>query len=89
MKTQNGVSYVQVFNPALPETGGTSGVVSAIPPEQLEVKTGISDDTKVEILSGLEEGQQIVTRTIGGTATTVATPTNTRGGGLGGTGIRF
>ncbi|OGG74270.1 hypothetical protein A3A37_03040 [Candidatus Kaiserbacteria bacterium RIFCSPLOWO2_01_FULL_52_36] len=89
VKTQNDVSYVQVFNPALPETGGTSGVVSAIPPEQVEVKTGISDDTKVEILSGLQEGQQIVTRTISATATTVAAPANTRGGGFGGTGIRF
>ncbi|MFZ2522225.1 MAG: efflux RND transporter periplasmic adaptor subunit [Minisyncoccia bacterium] len=89
VKTQNGVTYVQVFNPALTEIGGTAGVVSAIPPTQIEVKTGISDDTKVEILEGLKEGDQIVTRTISGTATTVATPTNTRGGGLGGTGIRF
>lgn len=32
-----------------------NGIVKAVP-----VKTGISDDTNIEILSGLEEGQQVV-----------------------------
>lgn len=85
VKTQNGVTYVQIFNPSLTETGGAGGVVSAVPPTQVEVKTGISDDTKVEILEGLKEGDQIVTRTISGTAT--ANPTasgNAARGGLGG-----
>jgi len=90
VKTQNGVSYVQVFNPALPSTNGTQGVVSNIPPQQVEVTVGISDDTSVEILSGLEEGQQIVTRTVTGSATTNTTPTNNaRSGGLGAPAIRF
>lgn len=93
VKTQNGVSYVQVFNPALSETGGAQGVVSNSAPRQVEVAVGISDDTNVEILSGLEEGKQIVTRTISGTATSNATTNGgatNRGGGLGGPGvIRF
>ena len=90
VKTLNGISYVQVFNPALPETGGNQGVVSNIAPQQVEVTIGISDDTNVEILSGLEEGQQIVTRTVSGSATSNTTPaTNARSGGFGGTGIRF
>ncbi|OHA26248.1 MAG: hypothetical protein A3C06_04645 [Candidatus Taylorbacteria bacterium RIFCSPHIGHO2_02_FULL_46_13] len=90
VKTLNGISYVQVFNPALPETGGNQGVVSNIAPQQVEVTIGISDDTNVEILSGLEEGQQIVTRTVTGSATSNTTPaTNARSGGFGGTGIRF
>ena len=76
VKTQNGVSYVQVFNPALPENGGAQGVTSKIIPQQIEVVTGISDDTNVEIISGLEEGQQIVTRTISASA---ANPTATSG----------
>lgn len=89
VKTQNGINYVQVFNPSLTNPGGAGGVVSIVPPTQVEVKTGISDDTKVEILEGLKEGEQIVTRTIGGAVTAkTATPSNTRGG-LGGTGIRF
>ncbi|OGG50367.1 hypothetical protein A2704_05490 [Candidatus Kaiserbacteria bacterium RIFCSPHIGHO2_01_FULL_54_36b] len=93
VKTQNGVSYVQVFNPPLSETGGAQGVVSNSAPRQVEVTVGISDDTKVEILSGIEEGQQIVTRTISGTATSNVTTNGgatNRGGGLGGPGvIRF
>ena len=85
VKTQNGVSYVQVFNPALPENGGAQGVTSKIIPQQIEVVTGISDDTNVEIISGLEEGQQIVTRTISASAAnTGATSGNAnRGGALG------
>ncbi|HBD24436.1 MAG: hypothetical protein A2566_01435 [Candidatus Zambryskibacteria bacterium RIFOXYD1_FULL_40_13] len=89
VKTQNGITYVQVFNPALAETGGTTGVVSVIPPTQVEVKTGISDDTKVEILEGLNEGDQIVTRTISGTATAVKTSSSGAGGAMGGAAIRF
>ncbi len=95
VKTQNGVSYVQVFDPALTDTGGISGVVSDIPPVPVEVKTGISNDTQVEILDGLKEGEQIVTRTISGSATsnitgsTRTTSTNTRNTGFGGSVIRF
>jgi len=90
VKTQNGTSYVQVFNPALLATGGAQGVVSNIAPQQVEVTIGISDDTNVEILSGLEEGQQIVTRTVTGGAISNTTPaTNARSGGFGGAGIRF
>jgi len=90
VKTQNGISYVQVFNPALSQTGlpaqagGTQGVTSDTTPQQVEVEIGISDDTNIEILSGIEEGQQVVTRTISGTAsntTTTGGATNNRGGG--------
>ena len=90
VKTQNDISVVQVFDPELTETSVTSGVMSATSPKQVEVKTGISDDTKVEIIEGLREGQQIVTRTISGTAAVqTPTPNNARGGGIGVPGIRF
>lgn len=84
VKTQNGVSYVQVFDPPLQQTGGTQGVTSAIAPRQIEVVIGIADDTNVEIVSGLEEGQQVVTRTISGATASASTATGnaaTRGGG--------
>jgi RND family efflux transporter MFP subunit len=81
VKTQNGTSYVQVFNPALTETGGTTGVTSKVLPERVEVTTGISDDTSIEITAGLEEGQQIVTRTSSGVITTSAATGSTRTGG--------
>jgi len=90
VKTQNGINYVQIFNPALPSINGTQGVVSNITPQQVEVTIGISDDTNVEILSGLEEGQQIVTRIITGSATTNTTSTNNaRSGSFGGPAIRL
>ena len=92
VKTQNGISYVQVFNPALPERGGAQGITSPTSPQQIEVEGGISDDLHIEILSGLEEGQQIVTRTISGTAantTSTSGGTNQGGGPPSGAAIRF
>ncbi|MFA6535824.1 MAG: HlyD family efflux transporter periplasmic adaptor subunit [Candidatus Paceibacterota bacterium] len=91
VKTQNGVSYVQVFATPFTDAGGTQGVISNAAPEQIEVVTGISDDSKVEIVSGLTEGQQIITRTISGTATAAKTTTTStnRNTGFGGSGIRL
>lgn len=90
VKSQNSASFVLVFNPALTNVGGTQGVLSKIAPTQVKVTTGISDDTNVEILSGLSEGQQIVTRAISGTATAkITSATNSRGGGFGAPGIRL
>jgi HlyD family secretion protein len=86
VKTTNGVSYAQVFNPPLVNTGGIQGVVSAVTPTQVLVETGISDDTQVEILSGLTAGEQIVTRTITGAAATTEARTTTTGAARGGIG---
>lgn len=76
VKTQNGMSFVQMFTPPLPlaDTGASAqGVASKISPEQVEVTTGISDDANVEIVSGLNEGDQIVTRTVTAAAAKAAT----------------
>ncbi len=92
VKTQNGASYVLAFNPPLTASSSPQGVASATAPIQVPVTTGISDDTNVEIVSGLNEGQQIVTRTTTSAAATTAartTTTTNRGGGIGGTGIRL
>lgn len=89
VKTQAGISYVQVFTPPLVDTGGTQGVTSITLPNQVEVTVGLSSDSAVEIVSGLAEGEQVVTRTVSGTATKVTTPTTNARGGLGGAGIRL
>ena len=89
----DGSSYVQMFSPALSNTGGSTGVVSAVAPNQQTVETGLSDNSNTEITSGLAEGDQIVVKTITASATkTTAKPatsllgsTGTRVGG--GTGI--
>ncbi len=82
VKTLNGQSFVQVFTPPLTDTGGSTGVVSATSPGQVSVEVGISDDTNTEITSGLDPGEQIVTRTISGTTkTTTQTAPSLFGGG--------
>ena len=97
VKTQGGSTYVEIFNPPLNAVGGSQGVTSTVPPTQVPVTIGISDDTNTEIISGLNEGDQIIVRTTTGTAVTTQTQTapslfggGTRGGGTrgGGTFIR-
>ena len=94
IKTIGGASFVQAFIPPLTNTDGTQGVTSTILPQNIPVTTGISDDTNVEILSGLTAGEQIVTRTTNSKTTTTsaaATGRTTTGaagarGGFGGGG---
>ncbi len=82
VKTQNNVSYVEMFDQPI-QNPSSQGVVSVVPPRQQIVQVGISNDTQTEIISGLKEGDQIVTRTI--TATT-AKPAATQAPSLFGTG---
>lgn len=99
VKTQNGASYVMVFNPAISVASSTtasnaSGILSTTPPENIPVEVGISDDTNVEIISGLSENEQIVTKTTTGTAAAATTARTTTGttrntGFGGGPGIRL
>lgn len=63
VKTNNGSSYVLGFNPPLEAEKGAT-VTAASEPIQIPVVIGISDDTTTEIVSGLEEGTQIVTRAL-------------------------
>jgi len=79
-------SYVLVFNPPLANTGGTKGVISAVAPTTVPVTIGLSDNTNTEIISGLTEGEQVVTRTILPTTTTVATAPSLLGGATAGRG---
>ena len=89
VKTSAAGSYVLVFD--TPPVGAdstaatTKGVPSDVPPTQVPVETGLSDDTNIEITSGLTEGEQIVTRTIvpSSTTTTTSAP-SLLGGGTGG-----
>lgn len=95
VKAQGAVHLVQVFNPPLPNSQGTQGVISATPPSSVDVEVGLSNDTSTEIITGLKEGDQVVVRTImASTATTSATPSLFGGGGTrgavgGGTGGAF
>ena len=89
IKTSNGASTVQVFDTPLPApTAGTTGSLSAVPPLMVTVTPGLSDDTNTEIISGLTEGQLVVSRTIITSAKTTTTATTTAPSLLGGAATR-
>lgn len=75
VKAQGNAHYVELFDTPLVATatstsGTNAGVPSAIPPRQQLVEVGLSNDTMTEIVSGLKEGEQVVSRTITGTGAT-------------------
>lgn len=74
IKTQGNISYVDMV-PKETNTTDSSGVELATIPIQQQVELGISDDTNTEIVSGLSEGDKIVTKTIAGTASKTAAST--------------
>lgn len=88
VKMQGGISYVEVVDGDNSQnlTNQSAGVVLATLPRRVEVTTGFTNDESIEIISGLEEGQQYVARTI--TTTTGAQSTQSApsllGGGTGG-----
>lgn len=94
IKSRGTSKYVQVFDAALPQIQGNQGALSLVPPREVPVEVGLSNDTMTEIISGLKEGDQVVTRTITGSATAATTGSqapslfggNTRGFGGGGGG---
>ena len=65
IKTQGSTNYVQMFSAPLPTPlAGVQGSPSLVPPVNQVVETGVSNDTSTEIISGLKEGDQVVTKTI-------------------------
>jgi HlyD family secretion protein len=72
IKTQGNQSYVEVFAPPLLADTGAQGTISGTPPARVLVVTGASNDTATEILSGIDVGAQVVTRTITSSATAAA-----------------
>jgi len=66
IKTSGSVSYVLVPAEKQPDASlnNNSGVVLATTPKQQVVQVGLSNDSYTEITSGLQEGDQIITKTI-------------------------
>lgn len=73
---QAGTSYIEMFDaPLAPPTDGLIGSLSKITPNKIPVEVGLFNDSQTEIISGIKEGDEIVTRTIvATTATTTTTP---------------
>jgi len=82
IKSQGNTKYVQMFtSPLLEPVVGSTGTPSKEIPNQVTVEIGITDDTNTEIISGLKEGDQIVSRTTTSTITTAKTTTSSLLGG--------
>ena len=86
VKTSANGSYVLVFDTPPTETALSNGAVpSLIPPTEVPVETGLSDNTNTQITSGLTAGQQIVTRVIApSTTSSVSTAPSLLGAASGG-----
>ncbi len=98
VKSQGRSQYVEVADEDAPvsESGSRvpQGILLSAPPERRAIEVGVSNDAFAEIVSGLREGEQVVTRTIAANANGAApqpqAPTifGASGGGRGGA-VRF
>ncbi|MES2225374.1 MAG: efflux RND transporter periplasmic adaptor subunit [Patescibacteria group bacterium] len=80
IKSQGDASYVETIPGAATTTA--QGIISTTAPEMIPVTIGLSGDDSTEILSGLSEGDVVITRTIAPTTSkTTATAPSLLGGG--------
>ena len=81
VKSQDGTSYVQMFSAPLVAPQSTSaGSTSLTPPLEQQVTIGLSNDTSTEIVSGLKEGDTVVTNTITSSTASSATSASASSG---------
>lgn len=86
VKTQGNSSYVNILPGATVATG-SQGVASSATLVGQTVEIGLADDTNTEIVSGLKEGDLVITKTITSATKTTAAPSllqsigGNRGGG--------
>ena len=75
-------NVLTVPNSAIKTQGNMTYVEAGNPPRRIPVRIGLSDDTVTEIISGVNEGDEVITRTIAGTtkATAAAAPSLFGGG---------
>lgn len=65
VKSSGSVYYVEVLEASgISSASGLSSVASNNPPRQIEVTLGLSNDDYTEILSGINEGDIVITKTI-------------------------
>lgn len=84
IKNRGDKKYVQTFLESSPLPTNAIETTSDKIPNQIEVITGITDDTNTEIISGLKEGDQIIARTISADTTQNTTSTTNKNMFIGG-----
>ena len=75
IKTQGSNSYVQELGQKVSAAQAAAGVTSATAPKNVPVTVGVSNSTVTEILSGLSQGDQVITKTTTTGGTGAAAPT--------------
>jgi len=80
IKTSNGNSYIEMPGEQVNIKANSSAILKSALRQQA-IQTGITNDTSTEIISGLKEGDQIITRTVSsGSASAQSAQTRTQGG---------
>ncbi len=82
IKSQNNTYYVEMFDQQSSLSQGQS-ITSSVAPRQQPIEIGISNDTMTEIISGLKEGDQVVSQEVSATASTKTTSSSIRMPGFG------
>lgn len=62
VKTSNGITYVEIFD-SVSADSDSMAIVSTTAPRQQQVQIGLSNDSLTEIISGLQEGDKVVSKT--------------------------
>ncbi|MEI8337635.1 MAG: HlyD family efflux transporter periplasmic adaptor subunit [bacterium] len=92
VKNQGNISYVQMFKNPIPKSSESSYPTNEVPIQTI-VQTGATDNSNIEITSGLKIGDQVITKTTtaGVTSATTQTPSilSAVGGRTGGGGGNF
>ncbi len=83
LKVSGATNYVEILDQPVGDAESNQGVTSVTPPRQQEIMEGISSDTSTEIISGLNEGDFIIVRTVSNSSakTTQQAPSLFGGGG--------
>jgi HlyD family secretion protein len=87
VKEQNGVSYVELPNSLdsnSATTSGSNGVILNNPLETKQITVGSSNDDYTEVISGINEGDVIILRTITSSSKTTVSSSNNSSSILGG-----
>jgi len=76
VKTLGDTSYVEILDGITTANQAGTGVISDTAPKQVSVVVGSSNDSMIEIVSGLAEGDQVIARTIKSSSTTSSSNTS-------------
>ncbi len=82
IKSSGDVSYVEMLDETVAtSTNNSGGIVLSKPPLKQPIQTGLANDSSTEVVSGLKEGDQIITRTISSSSSSSSATTGSQSRG--------